>query len=285
MAKDDSDKSTGDPIRDAIIAQGKAANAAGEQERQALDELREHALARERELLRAKAAAQNTWLEGPSEDQFNNDWFTPLDALEVSDERMADDADKWSIVQQLQAGTIRAVARKAQVNPHLLVTEYLAVIFPGAWRRMDTNAELNFWKTGHLVVPAARADDYGHSTADKERYFDIKFDPASFSGKPLPQPPDERETKSEPTPPGAAELVRADAVQRNKGGRPSGKAGEPIAAVTIRLMRLSPEELAEQTAASLAMDLVEEYKRLGLVPPVLSNAEREAAGILRALRK
>jgi len=30
---------------------------------------------------------------------------------------------------------------------------------------------------------------YGHPTGDKERYFDIKFDPASFSSKPLPPPP------------------------------------------------------------------------------------------------
>jgi hypothetical protein len=71
----------------------------------------------------------------------------------------------------------------------------------------------------------------------------------------------------------------------NKGGRPSGKAGEPIARITIRLSRLSREELAAQTASALALDLIAEYTRLNLLPPALSNAEREAAGILRALRK
>jgi hypothetical protein len=70
----------------------------------------------------------------------------------------------------------------------------------------------------------------------------------------------------------------------NKGGRPSGKAGEPIARITIGLMKLSREELATQTASALALDLVAEYARLSLRPPTLSNAEREAAGILRALR-
>lgn len=70
----------------------------------------------------------------------------------------------------------------------------------------------------------------------------------------------------------------------NTGGRPSGKAGEPIARLTIRLMTLSSEELADQTASALAIDLIAEYKRLNLLPPALSNAEREAAGILRALR-
>jgi hypothetical protein len=70
----------------------------------------------------------------------------------------------------------------------------------------------------------------------------------------------------------------------NKGGRPSGKAGEPIARITIRLMKLSRVELATQTASALALDLVAEYARLSLRPPALSNAEREAAGILRALR-
>jgi hypothetical protein len=71
----------------------------------------------------------------------------------------------------------------------------------------------------------------------------------------------------------------------NKGGRPSGKAGEPIARITIRLAKLSREELATQTASALAFDLIAEYERLNLLPPALSNAEREAAGILRALRK
>ena len=72
--------------------------------------------------------------------------------------------------------------------------------------------------------------------------------------------------------------------KRNQGGRPSGKAGEPIARITIRLMKLSREELAAQTASALAFDVVAEYTRLNLLPPALSNAEREAAGILRALR-
>jgi hypothetical protein len=75
-----------------------------------------------------------------------------------------------------------------------------------------------------------------------------------------------------------------DVGKGNKGGRPSGKAGEPIARITIRLMKLSREEFATQTASALASDLIAEYSRLGLSPPALSNAEREAAGILRALR-
>ena len=75
-----------------------------------------------------------------------------------------------------------------------------------------------------------------------------------------------------------------DEAKGNKGGRPSGKAGEPIARLTIRLMKLSSEELQTQTASALALDLMAEYTRLNLIPPALSNAEREAAGILRALR-
>jgi hypothetical protein len=75
-----------------------------------------------------------------------------------------------------------------------------------------------------------------------------------------------------------------DAGKGNKGGRPSGKAGEPIARITIRLMKLSREELGTQTSSALAQELIAEYARLNLLPPALSNAEREAAGILRALR-
>jgi hypothetical protein len=76
-----------------------------------------------------------------------------------------------------------------------------------------------------------------------------------------------------------------DEGTRNKGGRPSGKAGEPISRITMRLMKLSREELLTQTASALALDLISEYARLNLLPPSPSNAEREAAGILRAVRK
>jgi len=205
---DEFKKSTGDPIRDAIIASGQAKSAA-------LENLRQLLTAKERELLDAELAAQDSWQNGPTEAEFNDEWFTPLDVLDVTHERLADDAEKWSMVQELQAGTIRAVARKAQVNPHALGAEHLVVILPDAWRRMDAMAESLFWKTRNLVVPAGRSDIYGHPTGDKQRYFDIKFDPESFTGKPLPHAPssspvDEASIGQSVAPPGGG----------NPGGRP-----------------------------------------------------------------
>jgi hypothetical protein len=71
---------------------------------------------------------------------------------------------------------------------------------------------------------------------------------------------------------------------REKRGRPSGRNGEPIAHVTIRLMNMEPGEFERHTATAVAEDLIEEYRKLALAPPNLSNAESDAAGILRAVR-
>lgn len=292
MAPDESGKTTGDPLRDAIAASSKGASSA-------LEQLRQHLTKRERELLEAKLSAENAWNNRPTEQEFNDDWVTPLEALDVSHHRLADDADKWTIIQELQAGTYRAVARRAQTDPNVLGAEHLVVIHPMAWRRMDTNAEHFFWKTNNLVVSAGRNDIYNHPTGDKERYFDIKFDPASFTGRPLPTPP---ETTSRDL---AAKLEAAEAgwdaladqlnnpppqyketpkEPQRKGGRPAGKYGEPIARLTLRLSKLSVGELAKFTQDSLGRDLIEEFKKLGLDPPSLDNATRDAAGILRAVR-
>jgi hypothetical protein len=72
--------------------------------------------------------------------------------------------------------------------------------------------------------------------------------------------------------------------QTNSGGRPAGKDGEPIARVTLRLLNLSAEKLATYTHEALGSELIDEYKSLGLAPPSLDNAKRNAGGILRAVR-
>lgn len=91
-------------------------------------------------------------------------------------------------------------------------------------------------------------------------------------GETLPTNP----TQSPPEPPSKA---------KKTGGRPSGKHGEPIARITIRLIGQTDKQRAATTAASLANDLIDEYRALDLPPPSLDNAERDAAGILRAVRK
>lgn len=124
----------------------------------------------------------------PTEEEFNNEWITHLDALDVSDERMADDHEKWTVLEQLRAGQVLAVARTAQVNPTVGAVQPFVRISAGAWRRAGQSEQFYFWKTGHLVVQGTeKTDDYGGVlTREKERYFNIRFDPASFSGRPPP---------------------------------------------------------------------------------------------------
>jgi hypothetical protein len=119
----------------------------------------------------------------PTEDEFNNSWFTRLDALGVSDQRMAEDTDKWAIKQRLQAGQILAVARTAQVRSDIAGVRPFVPVHTGAWVQMDRNAEFYFWSQGDLVVPDIR-DGVIHS--GEQRFFDVRFDPDTFNGKPPP---------------------------------------------------------------------------------------------------
>ncbi len=112
----------------------------------------------------------------PTEDDFNHRWFTHLEVLEVSDERMAEDHEKWAIVEQLRGGQILAVARTAQVNPTVGSVQPFVRLTAGAWRRAGQAEQYHFWKTGHLVVNGVeKSDDYGGVlTGEKERYFNIR---------------------------------------------------------------------------------------------------------------
>lgn len=146
----------------------------------------------------------------PTKDEFK-EWYTGLDAIGVSDEAMADDVDKWAIVQRLQAGQIIAVARTAQVRSDVAGVQPFVPIPIGPWQRMDRNAEFYFWKTGDLVVPDIR-DGVVHRGS--QRYFDIRLDPASFSGAPLPtvilelEAPAKAPTQGAPAPISKAEAER-----------------------------------------------------------------------------
>lgn len=125
----------------------------------------------------------------PTEDEFDSEWITPLDAIGVSDERMADDHEKWELVEKLKAGQIIGVARTGQTRADLVGVQPFVPVHAGVWRHMGDSEEHYFWKTGHLVVPHVSAT--GTLTGGKERYFDIRFDPASFSGRPPPRVEDE----------------------------------------------------------------------------------------------
>lgn len=122
----------------------------------------------------------------PSESDFNDKWFTPLEAVDALDADLADSTELWKIVEQLRAGQVIAVARTSQLRPDLAVVVPFSLVPAGAWRRMMQNDEYRFWRTGCLVVDAPPSDLWANHREAKERYFDIRFDPESFSGKPPP---------------------------------------------------------------------------------------------------
>lgn len=121
----------------------------------------------------------------PTEDEFNSDWISPLEALDVSDIRMAEDHEIWAITERLRAGQIIAVARTGSMRADLAGVVPFVKIWPGAWRRMTPTDEHYFWRTGDLSVEAAPAD-YLKGLGHRDRYFNIRFDPASFSANPPP---------------------------------------------------------------------------------------------------
>lgn len=76
------------------------------------------------------------------------------------------------------------------------------------------------------------------------------------------------------------EAVRSVAT----GGRPASKHGDVIAAATLRLALLPPEELIRYTNASLSIELANEYNVLAEAAPSERNLDTYAGGILRVLR-
>lgn len=69
-----------------------------------------------------------------------------------------------------------------------------------------------------------------------------------------------------------------------RGGRRGAQHGEAIASAAVRLAKLSGPELRRYTSDSLALELAEEYKRLGEIPPSDENLKRYAQGLLRVVR-
>jgi hypothetical protein len=188
---------------------------AAEESKAHLDELRKHLTAKEREALDAAQSTAAAW-KPLADDEFMASWFKPLDLLDVSDPRLADDADKWEIVEQLRAGQINAVARTAQTRADLAGVQPLIPVPAGAWRRMGQTEEHYFWKTGHLVVDHPESE-WVKGDGHKDRYFNIRFDPESFSGRAPATSPQEAPL---PEPQKGLPLPAPQTPQPNRGGRP-----------------------------------------------------------------
>lgn len=115
----------------------------------------------------------------PTESEFN-EWFTPNDALEGDHSHFK----KRSVLEQLRAGLLIAVARNAQIAAGTSASpERFVRILVGPWRRLSDADEEYFWKSGNLIVEDRGSTGYGGDGT--QRYLDVRFDPKSFSGKPL----------------------------------------------------------------------------------------------------
>jgi hypothetical protein len=158
----------------------------------------------------------------------------------------------------LADGLLRAAARQLILNGR---DHGLALIPREIWLFAG---ESEIWSEGRFKITHVGAKGIITISA-----YDVRIDPMI---RELP-------------PPGPAPVqASGNPPSRAKGGRPAGKHGEPIARVTTRLLAMPPDQLASYTADALAAELVEEYRKLGLPPPSVPNARRDAAGILRAVR-
>jgi hypothetical protein len=134
----------------------------------------------------------------PTEQEFNDNWLSRLEIFDEVDWRFVDDAEKWAVVEKLKAGQVIAVARTAQTDPRVSKLHPFARVPHTAWLRMDSFAQNRFWQTGHLVVPVDPNSAWSNMPKEgDQRFFDIRFDPDSLSGKPPPKFDDDRAPQEE----------------------------------------------------------------------------------------
>ena len=136
------------------------------------------------------------------------------------------------------------------------------------------------WVAGDFVV----SDWARHDETRKVQLYSVSFcetDLVALLPETRPNSPRPSPATFDPS----AELSAPAAAPRSKGGRRAGKHGQPIARVTRRLLALPPAQLASYTVAAVAAELAEEYRKLGHQPPHPDNAEKDAAGILRAVKE
>lgn len=243
----------------------------------AFDALYNAGMEREREILRLREEQREADLTDPlpipdfrfTEQAEFDASLAPRDALVRF--RYAVPVAITQLFRELQFARIVAIADQAIVTRDGQTSIFHLVVVPTwVWSR-ELGEQEDFWDTGYLErgLPNRGLDINANRWI---RLFDIRFWPEGLPGG--------ADSVSDATKP----EVNEPSMGKPKGGRPSGKHGEPIARITMRMLSLPPQELASFTAASLAQELIAEFKRLNLVPPSLDNAERDAAGILRAVR-
>jgi hypothetical protein len=80
------------------------------------------------------------------------------------------------------------------------------------------------------------------------------------------------------------QVMSAETTPKRK-GRPGGRDGAPIAALTLCLAKLPADELAKCQIEATAADLIQLYRDEGEEPPHLDNAKRSVSGVLKMVRR
>lgn len=149
----------------------------------------------------------------PTEDEFNRDWLTPEEALDLLTYDERDTKRRW-LMSRLKTEQIIAVARTGAPGGRMEPFPLVPAQYWGGW---DEYGDEHFWATGDATFHVGiRAGYSGH----KLRFLDIRFDPSSFSGErtmriPLPPaPPAPPEAEVPPTPPVPRKDISRDDAER-----------------------------------------------------------------------
>ena len=190
------------------------------------------------------------------------EWLHPSDIVNhFYQQGLGDDEAQARTAAMLSDGLLRAGAGRLIANGRDVG---LALIPRELWSAL---AKTDVWSTGRFRIsgPASGGGQFSVSG------YDVRIDPKEQS---LPPPGDGP----------SAPADRPKPTQGKRGGRRSGKHGEPIARVTKRLLSITAADLAAYTAEAVASELIDQYRALGLPPPHEDNARADARGILRAVR-
>lgn len=217
-------------------------------------------------------------MAGPSAVEFAS-WLRPRDALaKLGVAREA--ASKKDVVARIVRGHVRIAGqsstktgggREEASQPFLIALDYLHGQWLPEWGDFWSSGQISFVRIPMALEGFAILNIVGPAGSPGQleihTFHGVRLDSVAMS----------REFDLDLTP---EKLPAA-----GKGGRPSGKHGGPMASITLLLSAKSDEELRRYTADSLSLELIEEYRKEGLDPPSETNAVRDAAGILRKVRR
>ncbi len=220
-------------------------------------------------------------------------WLRPNEALELLPPDWDLTRKRRLILRRLASGDIKAYAAKAEFwDRGGRKRQRLVAIAQHLWSPPWQVYDHDFWAAGDVsfdddkppqLFYVVRTDELHDEPEGPTRGADftgVRFDPASFrQAFDLPDP------EASTSPNATVETVEAALVPtEKKGGRPAGHHGEPIAAITKRLLSLTSEERQAYKAHVLTGELIQEYGNWGATAPSNENAAKIAAGILKIVR-